>query len=64
MDFSVILKLVAVGIVTALCGMLLKKAGKEEIATVLSIAGLVVAFVILLDMLAQLYDTFKSLFEL
>ena len=64
MDFTVILKLVALGIITAFSGMLLKTAGKEEIATVVSIAGLIAAFVILLDMVAQLYATLKSLFEL
>lgn len=64
MDFTVILKLVALGIITAFSGMLLKKAGKEEIATMVSIAGLIAAFVILLDMVAQLYATLKSLFEL
>lgn len=64
MDFTVILKLVALGIITAFSGMLLKKAGKEEIATVVSIAGLIAAFVILLDMVVQLYATLKSLFEL
>ena len=64
MDFTVILKLVALGIITAFSGMLLKKAGKEEIATVVSIAGLIAAFVILLDMVAKLYATFKSLFDL
>ena len=64
MDFTDILKLVAFVIITAFSGMLLKKAGKEEIATVVSIAGLIAAFVILLDMVAQLYATLKSLFEL
>ena len=64
MDFIVFFKLVALGILPAFSGMLLKKAGKEEIATVVSIAGLIAAFVILLDMVAQLYATLKSLFEL
>ena len=64
MDLTIIFKMVAVGIITAIAGMLLKKAGKEEIATVVSIVGLVIAFVMLLDMLSQLYETLKSLFDL
>ena len=38
--------------------MLLKRAGKEEIATVVSVVGLVIALVMMLDSIAQLYETF------
>ncbi len=64
MDFAIIFKIAALGIVTAVVGMLLKRAGKEELSTVVSIIGLAVAFVMLLDVLAQLYETLKSLFDL
>lgn len=64
MDITVIFKIAAIGIITAIAAMLLKKAGKDEIATVVSVAGLIVALIMLLDMIAQLYDTLKSLFEL
>lgn len=64
MDIMIIFKIAAIGIITAIAAMLLKKAGKDEIATVVSVAGLIIAFVILLDMISQLYDTLKALFEL
>ncbi len=64
MDIAIIFKIAAIGIITAIAGMLLKKAGKDEIATVISIVGLVIAFVMLLDMLAQLYEVLTSLFDL
>lgn len=64
MDLSVIFKIAAIGIITAISGMLLKKAGKDEIATVISVAGLIIAFVMLLDMIGQLYETLKTIFEL
>lgn len=64
MDLTVIFKIAVIGIITAIVGTLLKRAGKEEIATVVSIAGLVIAFIMLLDSLAQLYQTLKGLFEL
>ncbi len=60
----IIFKIAAIGIITAIAAMLLKKTGKDEIATVVSVAGLIIAFVILLDMISQLYDTLKALFEL
>lgn len=64
MDLIIIVKIAAVGIITAIAGMLLKRAGKEEIATVVSVVGLVVALVMMLDVIAQLYETLRALFEL
>ena len=64
MDITIIFKIAAIGIITAISGMLLKKAGKDEIATVISVAGLIIAFVMLLDMIGQLYETLKTIFDL
>lgn len=64
MDIAIIIKIAAVGIITAIAGMLLKRAGKDEIATVVSVVGLVVALVMMLDVITQLYETLRALFEL
>ena len=63
MDISIILKIAAIGIITAIATMLLKRAGKDEIATVVSVVGLVIAIVMMLDVIVQLYDTLQSLFN-
>ncbi|MBQ2804550.1 MAG: stage III sporulation AC/AD family protein [Clostridia bacterium] len=63
MDLSVILKIAVVGLVTAISGMLLKKSGKDDIATVVSIAGLIVAIVFVVDMVGQLYQVVSQLFD-
>ncbi len=64
MEIAIILKIAAVGIITAIATMLLKRSGKEEIATVVSVVGLVVALVMMLDVIVQLYDTLQALFDL
>lgn len=64
MDVIVIIKIAAIGIITAIAGMLLKRSGRDEIATVVSIVGLVIALVMMLDSISQLYDTLRSLFEM
>ena len=64
MDISIILKIAAIGIITAIAAMLLKRAGKDEIATVVSVVGLVIALVMMVDVIVQLYDTLQSLFNL
>ena len=64
MDFTVIFKIALIGLLTAVSGILLKKANKEEIGTIVSIAGLIMALVLVVDMVAQLFDSIKSLFDL
>ena len=64
MDIAIILKIAAIGIITAIAAMLLKRAGKDEISTVVSVVGLVIALVMMLDVIVQLYDTLQSLFNL
>ncbi len=64
MDIAIILKIATIGIVTAIATMLLKRAGKDEIATVVSVVGLIVALVLMLDVVVQLYDTLQDLFDL
>ena len=63
MEITLIVKIASIGILTAVISMLLKRAGKEEIATVVSVVGLVIALVMMLDSIAQLYETFKTLFN-
>lgn len=63
MNFDIIFKICAIGIVTAIIGMLLKKYGKEDLAIIVSVVGLVVAVIMMLDMVAQLYDTITNLFN-
>ena len=63
MSFDIIFKIGAIGIVTAIVGMLLKRYGKEELSTIVSVIGLIVALVMMLDMVAGLYDTITNLFD-
>ena len=64
MDITIIFKIAAIGFLIAVSGMLLKKPNREEIATLVSIAGLILALVLVLDMIVQLFDAVKGLFEL
>lgn len=63
MDLSVLYKIVAIGLLTAIASILLKKANRDDIATIVSIVGLIMALVLLMDMLSQLYTTLQSLFS-
>ncbi len=64
MDLTVIFKIALIGFVSAVVSMVLKRADKEDVASLVSIAGLVVALAILANSVLQLYDTISGLFEL
>ncbi len=64
MDIGIIFKIAAVGILTAVVNQILKKADKDEIATLTTLAGLVMVLLMVVDMIAQLFDTLKILFEM
>lgn len=44
--------------------LILKKSDKDEIATIVTLASLVIALAIVLDMIAGLFDNIRSIFEL
>ncbi len=64
MDISIIFKIAAVGIVTAIVNQILKKSDKDEIATLTTLAGLVIVLLMVVDMISQLFGTLNSLFGL
>ncbi|MFR1564920.1 MAG: stage III sporulation protein AC [Christensenellales bacterium] len=64
MDIGIIFRIAAVGILTAVVNQVLKKADKDEIATLTTLAGLVIVLLMVIDMIAQLFDTLKMLFTL
>ena len=64
MEVEIIFKLAAIGILTAVVGQVLKHTGKDEIATLTTLAGVIVALFMVLDLITNLFDTVKSLFNL
>lgn len=64
MEVNVILKIAGIGILTAIVNIILKKSDKEEISTFVTIAGLVIVLLLVVDMIGGLFDTIKSIFGL
>ena len=63
MEVEIIFKIAAIGILTALISVLLKKSDKDEIATLVTIAGLILVLLIVIDMIVQLFDVIQGLFN-
>ena len=62
MDLSIIFKIAAVGLITAVINQVLKRADKDEIATIVTLAGLVIVVIMIINMIGQLFDTLKTVF--
>ncbi len=62
MDIELIFKVAGVGIIVSVLNILLKKAERDEQALMTTLAGLVVVLMMLIDRIAELFDTVRSTF--
>ena len=63
MDVDLIFKIAAVGIVVSILNQVLVRSGREEQATMTSLAALVVVLMIVVQKIAALFDLVKDLFQ-
>ena len=63
MDVQLIFKIAAVGIIVTILNQVLVRSGREEQATMTTLAGLVVVPMIVAQKIAQLFDLVQSLFR-
>ena len=64
MGIEMLLKVAGVGILAAVIVQLLKQNGREEVATIAAIVGLLIATALMVSMLSELLDTIRRLFAL
>lgn len=64
MDINIIFKIASIGVLTAVVNQILKYAGKDEIATLTTLAGVVVVLFMVINMISDLFSTVKNLFSL
>ena len=62
MDVDLIFKIAAVGILVAVLNILLTRSGREDQALMMSITGLVVVLVIVVQEISELFDLIRDLF--
>lgn len=64
MDIDLIFKIAAVGIIVTVLNILLKKAERDEQAIMITIAGLVIVMVLVINQISGLFDTIQDVFGL
>ena len=62
MDISVIFKLAAIGIIVTVVCQILKKSDRDDVATIVSIVGLVMVLSIAVSMIGELFTLIESIF--
>ena len=62
MDVDMIFKIAAVGKIVAVLNQLLIRSGREDQALITTIAGLVVALMMIIGEISNLFDTIKDVF--
>lgn len=62
-DVDIIFKIAAIGISVAVLSQILSKAGREEQAMMTSLAGTIVVTMLVVQMVAGLFDTLQTLFS-
>lgn len=62
MDIDLIFKIAAIGIIVSILNQVLSRSGREEQATMTTLAGLVVVLMMLAQKIAELFSLVKELF--
>ena len=64
MDIGVIFKIAAIGILITVITQVLKKSDRDDIATLVAIAGLVIVLSMVIGMIAELFTSIREIFYL
>lgn len=62
MDISLIIKIAGIGILVAVASQILSKTGRDEQAMFVTIAGIIVALMLLISQIRELFDMVSSVF--
>ena len=64
MDIDFIFKIGAIGILITVVSQILSRAGREDIATLATLAGLIVVLMMVLNMVAEFFESIRVMFNL
>jgi stage III sporulation protein AC len=63
MDIDLIFKIAAIGIIVSILNQVLSRSGRDEQATMTTLAGLVVVLMMIATKISELFDLVKTLFH-
>ena len=63
MDVDLIFKLAALGILVSVLNLLLSKSGRDDYGLIVTLAGLLVSLLVIIQKVSELFETIRTLFE-
>ena len=63
MEIDLIFKIAAIGIIVSILNQVLARSGRDEQATMTTLAGLIVVLMMVVQKIAELFDMVKTLFD-
>lgn len=64
MDIDLVFRIAGIGILIAVLNQLLVRAGRDDMATMTTIAGLVIVLLMIVDLISNLFESVKRIFGL
>lgn len=64
LNVDIIFKIAAIGILITVITQVLKKSDRDDIATLVSLAGLIIVLSLVINMISELFETIKTIFNL
>ncbi len=64
MDVTILFKMAAIGIIITVICQILKKSDRDDIATLVSIVGLIIVLAVVVGMVGDLFAQIKDIFGL
>ncbi len=63
-SIDIIFKIAAIGIIVTVICQILKKSDRDDIATLVSLAGLIIVLTLVIGMISELFSSIKDIFGL
>ena len=63
MDINMIFKIAAIGILVTVLNQVLMRSGREEMAMMTTLAGLIIVLFMVIDMINKLFQNIRNVFQ-
>lgn len=64
LDISLLIKIAGIGILIIVIDKVLKSAGKDDIAVITNLTGIVIILMLVINLVSKLFSTVRTLFQL
>jgi stage III sporulation protein AC len=64
MSIDIVFRIAAIGIIIAILNQVLVRSGRDDIATMVTIAGIVIVLMMVISIIGDLFSSIKSVFGL